>query len=139
MAPEGADVQRDLDVLADVPQMGPIDERPEPAVPVERPEVEEHLRRLRFFTEPRGERTADTYRAVVEALDREELTAEEGNDLGCGWAWRAHLEHVDEYWSQAFASLGRAVEAAARGAEREHIEGNLRTAAEAWQAFTRSS
>jgi hypothetical protein len=147
VAPDQENVSNEADVEAlDVPPIGPIDDRPEPepAGPPKRPEVEQHLEKLQFV-----QKVETDYRTIVESLDRETLTADEANDLGCAWAWRAYLEQTDVHWDQAFSALRKARDAASTADQQnpsdesadalKRIEANLQAVTDAWQASTVSA
>jgi hypothetical protein len=75
------------------------------------------------------------YLEVVQALQKETLTADEANNLGCAWAWLAHEDGDQEKWLAASEALTKSRELSQAGsAELKRAEKNLARVQAAWTA-----
>jgi hypothetical protein len=109
----------------DMTPIGPIDDDPKPDP---KPDlVKKELAKLAFAPPMKDELKAGHYFEVVQALDKEKLTADEANNLGCAWAWLAHRDGEVDYWRSAIEALKKGIDAPKNGMERkERAERNLK-------------
>jgi hypothetical protein len=91
----------------------PLDLDQPPIDPDGDDDPDEELAKLKLAEESskRAEPLKDRYMEVIKLLSKDRLTSGQYNDLGCAWAWRAHLEKGGfAYWSRAVEALKAAAQ-----------------------------